>query len=157
MRRLFVSLLVGSGLFGLALVGSTAASFVSHAWAVSPLRDPAVALRKLDKASPRSLPLPRVRTLPAAGIHATTVVLLGEINARNGIANFRFQYGRSEKYDTTLEPNEEFVTGSLGHRVAEAVTRLRPGTTYHYRIIASNRSGSVAGRDRTFTTGRPGI
>jgi hypothetical protein len=137
MRRLIVSLLVGSGLFGLALVGSTSASSVSGAWAVNPARDPAAVLRKLGKMSPQSLPLPSVRTLPAAGIHATNVVLAGEINARNGIANFRFQYGRSKKYDTTLEPNEEFVMGSLDHKVAEAVTRLRQ-------------------EPRTFTTSRPG-
>lgn len=156
MRKLVATLLAGSALFGLALTGSTAASAVDGVQAVKSVRDPAVALGKRDNTSPQALPVPRVRTLPASGIHATNVVLLGEINARNGIANFRFQYGRSEKYDTTLEPSEEIVTGSLDHKVAEAVTRLRPRTTYHFRIIAFNRSGSVAGRDRTFTTSRPG-
>jgi hypothetical protein len=156
MGKLVATLLAGSALFGLALTGSTAASAVDGVRTVKSVQNPAVGRGKRDNTSPQSLPLPRLRTLPAAGIHATNVVLLGEINARNGIANFRFQYGRSKRYDTTLEPNEEFVTGSLDHKVAEAVTRLRPRTTYHFRIIAFNRSGSVAGRDRTFTTSRPG-
>jgi hypothetical protein len=32
------------------------------------------------------------------------------------------------------------------------VTALLPDTTYHYRLLATNRSGTVYGADETFTT-----
>ena len=33
---------------------------------------------------------------------------------------------------------------------------LAPGTVYHYRLVATNASGSIPGKDRTFTT-RPAV
>jgi hypothetical protein len=37
--------------------------------------------------------------------------------------------------------------------VSVTVQNLLPGTTYHYRLVASNAAGTiVAGEDRTFTT-----
>jgi hypothetical protein len=151
------ALTVASGLFGLALAsGATAASSVRGAGEIEAGRDPAPALGQASESSPETLPVPRARTLPAAGIHATNVVLRGEIHPRSGIAHFRFEYGRSRTYGTRLESSEEVVTGSSRREVAEAITGLRPSTTYHFRIIAFNRFGSVAGGDRTFTTSRHG-
>jgi hypothetical protein len=37
--------------------------------------------------------------------------------------------------------------------VTFALNGLRPNTTYHYELIASNSAGVLAGGDRTFTTG----
>jgi hypothetical protein len=36
------------------------------------------------------------------------------------------------------------------------VKRLKPKTTYHYRLVATNSSGTEAGVDRTFKTAKPG-
>jgi hypothetical protein len=100
------------------------------------------------------LPTPRVRARSAFGVHASSAVLRAEIDARDGIAHFKFQYGLTKKYETTLEPSEEYVTGRGFREVTEALTRLRPKTTYHFRVIAFNRSGFVVGSDRSFTTTR---
>jgi hypothetical protein len=35
---------------------------------------------------------------------------------------------------------------------SRAISGLQPGTTYHYRLVATNAAGTVAGADRTFTT-----
>jgi hypothetical protein len=32
------------------------------------------------------------------------------------------------------------------------LTGLRPATTYHYRLVATNAAGKTLGVDRTFTT-----
>jgi phosphodiesterase/alkaline phosphatase D-like protein len=34
------------------------------------------------------------------------------------------------------------------------LTGLKPETTYHYRLLATNSSGTTAGRDRTLRTQR---
>jgi hypothetical protein len=42
--------------------------------------------------------------------------------------------------------------------IGEPLTNLRPATTYHFRLIASNGAGSAQSADRTFTTaGAPTI
>ncbi len=98
------------------------------------------------------LPIPRVKPKTAIGVHPTNAVLRAEIDARGGIAHFKFQYGLTKDYGTTLEPGEEFVTADEYREVTDALTRLRPRTTYYFRVIAFNRSASVVGDGRAFTT-----
>jgi len=159
-RRSTMRRALGSALAVLVLVGLSLATSVGAQRSTGLTRGfhPAsflsVAKGEDHGGAPQRLPIPRAETLPAYFVHATYAVLRGEVNARDGVANFKFQYGRSASYETTLEANEEFVTGHRNSEVAEAITRLRPNTTYHFRIIASNRSGFVVGRDRMFTTKR---
>jgi hypothetical protein len=60
-----------------------------------------------------------------------------------------------------VEPEPEYIpAGSGDHSVsldlASIGATLQPGTTYHYRVIASNGSGpEVQGPDQTFTTPSP--
>jgi hypothetical protein len=97
-------------------------------------------------------PIPRVKAKTAIGVNPTNAVLRAEIDARGGIAHFKFQYGLTKHYETTLEPSEEFVTANEYREVTDAVTRLRPRTTYYFRVIAFNRSGFTVGDGRSFTT-----
>jgi len=135
-RALILGLLCGLGL-----------AFVAAGW------DGGGSQANAAATAPR-LPIPRVKPKSAFGIHATWAVLRAEIDARDGIAHFEFQYGLTKDYETTLEPSEEYVTGRGFKEVTAALTRLRPHTTYHFRIIAFNRSGKVIGDDRSFTTTR---
>jgi hypothetical protein len=105
--------------------------------------------------NPYGLPLPKVRTTAAIGVAGTEAVVGGVINADDQPTHFRFQYGLTTSYGMTTEVNEEVVTGHFNTNVAEALSGLRPRSTYHYRIIGLNRFGSVHGNDRTFrTTGK---
>ena len=61
-----------------------------------------------------------------------------------------FQYGRTTSYGSRT-PNQT-KTGNNYQNVNAIVTGLTPGTTYHFRIVASNAVGTRHGRDRTFTT-----
>jgi hypothetical protein len=98
-------------------------------------------------------PIPRARTLAPIGVHPTNAVMVGAVDARGGFANLKFEIGRTTRYGKTPELSEEDVVVGSGYRkVTEGVTRLKQGTTYHYRIIASNRSGFDVGRDCSFTT-----
>lgn len=57
-----------------------------------------------------------------------------------------------------VEPKPEYIPAESGDRsvslnLATIGTTLQPGTTYHYKVIASNYSGpTVEGPDQTFTT-----
>jgi hypothetical protein len=44
------------------------------------------------------------------------------------------------------------VTGNVERSVSAPVTGLAPSTTYHFRIVATNASGTATGADAMFTT-----
>jgi hypothetical protein len=43
-------------------------------------------------------------------------------------------------------------SGASAVAVSEAISGLAPGTTYHYRVLATNEVGETEGADQTFTT-----
>ena len=100
---------------------------------------------------------PLATTSRAYEIRPRSAILLGHVNAHGQRTAVRFQYGRTTSYGH-ISPRyvEEVVIGSRNEEVEETILCLRPKTTYHFRIVARNRSGTVFGRDRKFTT-RPEI
>jgi hypothetical protein len=94
---------------------------------------------------------PSVSAGLAGSITQITATLGGRVNPNGPSTTYYFQYGTSRSYG--------LVTASQTARPARAAVKvaanlggLRPGTTYHYRIDASNASGTACGADRTFTT-----
>ncbi len=79
---------------------------------------------------------------------------LGALVNPGGIqTSYRFEYGTTTAYgQTTPFPEGSVGEGVAAHTVWAAAHDLAPGTTYHYRVVASNELGSVAGADQTFTT-----
>ena len=65
---------------------------------------------------------------------------------------YRFQWGETTAYGS--EAQGKLPAGTAGHeeQVSAALTGLRMGVTYHYRIIAENSAGTRVGPDQTFTT-----
>ena len=49
------------------------------------------------------------------------------------------------------------MAGVTGVPVSAHVIALKPGTTYHYRVVASSIEGTTFGADRTFQTPKPMI
>jgi hypothetical protein len=110
-------------------------------------------MRGIDATRSR-VPLPRTRTTEAIGVHGYEAVVTGVITPRGRVTRYKFQYGRTKAYGKVTDVSEEAVTGYDEEKVGAALFRLTPKTTYHFRIIAFNRRGSVFGQDRTFTTPR---
>lgn len=79
---------------------------------------------------------------------------LGALIKPGGIAtSYRFEYGTTTAYGQTTPTPEGSVGEGLEPRAVWAsASSLLPGTTYHYRVIATNELGTVVGADQTFTT-----
>ena len=69
---------------------------------------------------------------------------------------FHFEYGFTPGYGfgTPELAASGFPDGV--RQVAALVSTLKPGRTYHYRVVATNGGGSFPGADRTFVAGARG-
>ena len=102
-----------------------------------------------------------VATLAASGVLDTGATFTGTVNA-NGTAPRCLRI----RPDPGLIGNTVRVPASFGGTaetpVNAVLTGLLSGTTYHYRVVATNAGGTVWGGDRMFTTSdfaseRPGL
>jgi DNA-binding beta-propeller fold protein YncE len=95
--------------------------------------------------------VPDVTTGAASKGHRTSATISGSVNPDNaGKATYYFQYGESNAYGLTTEP--ESTEGNEPKPVSASLTGLERGSTYHYRLVAENANGPSYGEDRVFTT-----
>ncbi len=81
-------------------------------------------------------------------------VKLGALVNPGGLqTTYRFEYGPTDAYgSSTPFPEGSVGEGLKSHAVWAAASGLAAGTTYHYRVVATNELGTVYGSDQTFTT-----
>ncbi len=97
---------------------------------------------------------PSAATLPATAVGGTSGVLQGSAVA-NGLNTYAwFELGLA----SDLTGGDNTVQVYVGHdnvaqSVSYAATLLTPGTTYYYRLVASNAAGTVYGDIASFTPG----
>jgi CSLREA domain-containing protein len=89
-------------------------------------------------------------TNAADGVGDSAATLHGTVTPNTGDAQVRFEYGTSTAYGT--QTDVQHLSGFAGQAASAGITGLTPGTTYHFRVIATNADGSVSGDDQTFTT-----
>jgi hypothetical protein len=84
----------------------------------------------------------------------TSEAKLGALVNPGGIqTTYRFEYGTTTAYgQSTPFPEGSVGEGVTSHAVWAAASSLAPGTTYHYRVVATNELGTATGLDQTFTT-----
>jgi hypothetical protein len=94
---------------------------------------------------------PVVSTASAQGVGVTNATLAGSVDPKTHTTNWYFEYGTSTRYGArTSTQRLDANTGNRG--VSAAIGNLAPGTTYHYRVVASNSAGTARGADVAFTT-----
>ncbi|MEY4646264.1 MAG: hypothetical protein RIQ98_100, partial [Bacteroidota bacterium] len=94
---------------------------------------------------------PTVTTLAPTNITSTTVTLQGRLTPNYLATQARFNHGLPGQPGT----NTTYVnkgSGSAGVLHTVNLTGLQPGTTYRYRVEATNSEGAASGQDVTFTT-----
>jgi len=99
---------------------------------------------------------PTVTTDPASSVTITSATLNGTVNPNGAGMKYYFEYGASSDYGSST-PVQSFGSGASDVSVNAAITDLTSCTTYHYRIVATNYSGTSYGDDVTFgVSGCPG-
>ncbi len=99
-----------------------------------------------------SAPIVAAGTASAATESAATVA--GSVNPSAFATTAHIEYGTSTAYGSSTSP-QSVSAGTSPAQVSAALAGLTAGTTYHFRIVASNRDGTTAGPDATFTTTKP--
>jgi hypothetical protein len=95
---------------------------------------------------------PAAVTGGASGVAQNSATIAGTLNTSGLPTAYGFEVGTSTDYGPPAG------LGSVGAGLSEAqvslaLTGLQPGTTYHYRLTATNVDGTSYGVDQTFTTG----
>ncbi len=90
-------------------------------------------------------------TQAASSIKSTEATLNGTVNPEGLASSYYFEYGTSKSYGSkTAEAS--VGSGVANVAVGRALTGLAPSTTYHYRVVEANSTGTTTGEDKTFTS-----
>lgn len=99
-----------------------------------------------------NLAAPVATTLAATSVGTTTATLNATINANGSTTTAMFQSGTSTSYGTNSPITLTAPAGVTAENVSLGLTGLIAGTTYHFRVSASNLGGTDNGDNLTFTT-----
>jgi Fibronectin type III domain len=100
---------------------------------------------------PQAVLPPTVATEPADHVQTTSAVLHASVTPNGAPTTYRFKYGRTTAYGLVTS-RASAGSGTTPVDVQAKVDGLRPGTTYHFQIAATNAAGTVQGSDATFKT-----
>ena len=95
---------------------------------------------------------PSASTGAAKPVTSTSAVVNGTLNPNGEATTYHFEYGTTKLYGSTTPDQGPTAAVKTSSPVSATIGGLTPGTTYHYRLVASNPSGSKAGKDKSFTT-----
>ncbi len=102
--------------------------------------------------------VPTVVTKQASSIAQTTATVKASVNPNGGeVSECKFEYGTTISYGQTASCSSLPGGGTSAVEVSAAITGLTTNTTYHFRIQATNASGTSKGLDETFTTLAPAL
>ena len=101
-----------------------------------------------------------VNTEAATDITNTSATLHGTFNGEEALATeYLFEYGTSTHYGHKTPPGAFPGTaggaGTQSQHIGSPIEGLLPGTTYHFRLLATDSFGTTRGEDETFTTAQP--
>lgn len=94
---------------------------------------------------------PAATTGPATAVGTTTATVTGSVAPGGRSTSWYVEYGTTTAYGSKT-PAASAGSGTASVEVTSKLTGLRAGTTYHYRVVASNGDGTSRGGDAVFTT-----
>jgi len=135
--------------FGAGHLTGASAIAANHASGALYTADPAIAA--VERFT--SFTAPTVVTEASSAVTASEATLNGSINPEGvaGATTYRFDWGADSNYGNST-PETDSGGGSSDVPAAATISGLAPGSTYHYRLIGTNPSGSAVGADESFTT-----
>lgn len=100
--------------------------------------------------------VPAATTGNANNVTQTSAKLNGSVKPNNEATTYHFEFGTTTAYGTNTPEAGPIAAGAGTTDVSADIGSLAPGTVYHYRLVATNPSGTSVGKDKTFTT-RPAV
>ncbi|MBI5779171.1 MAG: hypothetical protein HZA49_06915 [Planctomycetes bacterium] len=94
---------------------------------------------------------PTVNTNSAVTITYNSAVLSGTVNPNGADTNYYFEWGTTITYGNTTAL-QNAGNGTIDVSVSAPITSLVVSTTYYFRIVATNSSGTSYGSPLSFTT-----
>jgi hypothetical protein len=96
---------------------------------------------------------PSLGAVSATNIQGTSALLKGTVDPEGLATTYRFQYGTSAGFSgastTATEPAGQ---GNEPTPARASVSGLKPVTTYYFRLVATNSSGTTTGATQSFQT-----
>ena len=99
---------------------------------------------------------PAVSTGNATTITPTSATLNGTVNAEGQATTYHFEYGTTTSYGSQTAMTSAGA-GTTNVKVSAQLGSVEPATTYHYRLVATNASGTALGSDVSFKTPKPPV
>jgi hypothetical protein len=97
---------------------------------------------------------PAVITGAASAVKATSVKIAGTVNPEGQATTYLVQFGTTTMYGSAATTTSTGA-GTTPVTATSTLTALKANTLYHYRLTATNASGTSYGADGTFHTAKP--
>ena len=97
---------------------------------------------------------PTATTGPTTAVGASSATVTGSVNPGGKATTWYVEYGTSTSYGSQTSSTSA-GSGSSSLNVSTSLSSLKSGTTYHYRLVATNADGTTHGNDAVFTTLTP--
>jgi hypothetical protein len=96
---------------------------------------------------------PTVEVRLASNVAPTSATLNATVNPNGSETTYQFEYGTTTEYGSKVPASPKSIgSGTSPVEVSEGIEGLKPETTYHFRVVATNAQGTSEGGDQTFTT-----
>jgi Fibronectin type III domain len=95
--------------------------------------------------------LPGASTGPVTAIGPTTATVSGSVNPNGSATTWFVEYGTSTSYGSQTATTSA-GSGTSSVAISPTLTGLKPGTSYHYRVVATSTAGTGRGTDGLLTT-----
>jgi hypothetical protein len=99
-------------------------------------------------------PPPTATTVVASGVVYNAATLNGSVNPNGLATTVHFEYGVTTAYGSSTA-DQSAGAGTSEVPAQAGLSSLAPNTTYHFRVVGINSSGTTNGGDLTFTTPPP--
>ncbi len=100
----------------------------------------------------RTSDVPSVDSTSSTGVDSRNATLTARINPNLSSTTYHFEYGVDAGYGSRTAESAPIGAGAGDEGASAQLSGLAPGTTYHFRVVATNGIGKTNGKDQTFTT-----
>ncbi|MCH8839061.1 MAG: hypothetical protein IIA60_14920, partial [Candidatus Marinimicrobia bacterium] len=102
----------------------------------------------------RTLAQPLATTDPAGNISTNSATLNGRVNPQGDATTVEFEWGQTTSYGNSKAADQSPLAAGITVEVAVSTVLggLAASTDYHYRVKATNGSGTTFGLDQAFST-----